>query len=308
MKAIGAVDIGGTKIAVGVVNELGELLTSQEVPTQAERGPQDGLNRILNLLLQAAAESRVQLDGIGIGSTGPVDPLTGIVGDLEFLPGWKDFNLVGQLSKRFSLPVYMENDADAASLGESYWGAGKDASRFIYVTVSTGIGVGIVIDGQLYRGAAGAHPEIGHHVIDPAGPQCTCGARGCWESLASGPAMARWLDDPKFPNAFDVCQAARQGDTSALKAVQRTGYYLGLGLVNLVSYFVPDVIALGGGVMKSRSLFWDEMLATVNTACRYVPLDDVRILPAALGKQVGLLGAAAVWLKRKAGSNGSSKT
>jgi glucokinase len=224
--------------------------------------------------------------------------LSGKIGELEFLPGWKDFNLVGELSEQFSLPVFMENDADAASLGEVYWGAGKDASRFIYVTVSTGIGVGIVIDGQLYRGACGAHPEIGHHVLDPSGPQCYCGARGCWESLASGPAMARWLDDPKLPNAFEVCQAAQNGDGEALKAVHRTGYYLGLGLGNLINCFVPEVIALGGGVMKSRSLFWDEMLAVVNTACRYVPLEKVRILPAVLGRQVGLLGAAAVWLQR----------
>jgi glucokinase len=304
MKHIGAVDIGGTKIAVGMVNESGTLLASQEMPTWAESGPQDGLNRIVTLLQQSVVDSGFCLDGIGIGSTGPVDPFTGEVGEVEFLPGWKDFNLVGELSERLSLPVFMENDADAASLGELLWGSGKNASRFIYVTVSTGIGVGIVIDGQLYRGAAGAHPEIGHHVIDPAGPPCTCGARGCWESLASGPAMVKWLDDPHLPNAYEVCQAARQGDGRAMESVKRTGYYLGLGLTNLINCFVPDVIALGGGVMKSSSLFWEEMLTVIHSACRYVPLEQVSILPASLGKQVGLLGAAAVWFTRKAGIDG----
>ena len=226
---------------------------------------------------------------------GPVYPLTGKLGRIEFLPGWEGLDLVDELQRAFGVSAAIENDADAAALGESAWGAGKGAQRFIYLTVSTGIGGGIVLDGRLYRGADGSHPELGHHVIDPSGPLCFCGARGCWESLASGPALA--LRGGRA-TALEVCEAARQGDVEALAAVEQEGAVLGIGLANLVTMFVPDVIALGGGVMQSWDLFTDKITAIIRTSCGLVPYEKTRLLPASLGRDAGLVGAAQVWIKR----------
>lgn len=303
---IGAVDIGGTKIAVGIVDESGRVLARAERPTAPERGLADGLGRITTMLQETAARAGGKLRGIGVGCTGPVDPLSGMIGDVEFLPGWEGANLAGELSRTFNICAAIENDADAAALGEAAWGAGRGAHRFIYVTVGTGIGGGLVFDGQLYRGVDGAHPEIGHHVIDPSGPACFCGARGCWESLASGPAMVRWMRenglagirDPETFDARSICAAAERGEPLAQATVAREAHYLGLGLANLVTLFVPDVIALGGGLMRSRHLFWEPILETIRATCGLVPSAKVRLVPAALGPDAALIGAARVWLHR----------
>ncbi len=292
---IGAVDIGGTKIAVGMVDDSGRLLARLENPTDPQRGPDYGLNLICKMLRQTASQAGSSLQGIGVGCTGPVDPLTGTLELNGFLPGWEGMCLTDELSRCFGVSVAMENDADAAALGETAWGAGRGAKRFLYITVSTGIGGGLVFDGKLYRGVDGAHPEIGHHVIDPAGPQCSCGARGCWESLASGPALAhRGRQD----TAQAVCSLAEAGDPVALAAIEREGYYLGLGLANMVTIFTPEVIALGGGVMRSRGLFWEAIQTAIRRNCGLVPHEKTRLVPAALGSDAGLLGAACVWLHR----------
>jgi glucokinase len=291
---IGAIDIGGTKIAAGVVHPDGYLLSSEQAPTQPERGLEDALQRIA-AMLQRCADGR-PLVGVGIGCTGPVDPLVGEVGKVEFLPGWEGGNLSLGLEKLTGLLTVVENDADAAALAEAAWGAGKGAGRFLYVTLSTGIGAGLVLDGRLYRGVGGAHPEIGHHVLQADGPVCPCGAHGCWEALASGTALAALL--PPL-NAEQICQQAEAGDPQALQAVGQVAHYMGVGLANLVTLYTPDVIALGGGLMKSRLLFWQTILDTIAEQCRLVPYEHTRLLPAKLGEQVGLVGAAAAWLNRQ---------
>jgi glucokinase len=200
----------------------------------------------------------------------------------------------------------MENDADASALGEAGWGAAQNKSRLIYVTVGTGIGAGIILDGRLYRGVDNAHPEIGHHVIDPAGPLCSCGFRGCWESLAAGPAMVNWLEaeaPADYPHrsaltAKRVCDLARNGDDWAKRAVAREAYYLGLGLANLVTMFAPGAIVLGGSVMKSADLFLDEVRKIIRGSCRFVPWDKTELLMASLGEDANLIGAARVWYHR----------
>ena len=190
---IGAVDIGGTKIAVGMVDEGGNVLSKAEFPSDG--GDYGGcLDLIVNKLRETARAAAVEISGIGIGSTGPVNPFTGEFGAVDFLPGWHGRNIVEDLERLFHVQAAMENDADAAVLGEAAWGIGKNKPKLIYVTIGTGIGGGMVLDGQLYRGVDGAHPEFGHHVIDPAGPVCSCGFRGCWESLATGPAMVAWVE------------------------------------------------------------------------------------------------------------------
>ena len=291
---IGAVDIGGTKIAVGMLDRDGKILARSQSPSGAQLGLQEGLELIFSLLRATAGQAGGALEGIGVGCTGPVDPLTGRLGRIEFLPGWEGHDLVAGLKKAFGVTAFLENDADAAALGELAWGAGRGAKRFIYLTVSTGIGAGMVFDSRLYRGADGAHPEAGHHVIDPSGPQCFCGARGCWESLAGGPALAA---RGGRPSAREVCQAAEQGDPTARAAVEREASYLGLGLANLVTLFVPDVIALGGGVMRSRHLFMEKIGQTIRENCGLVPFEKTRLVPARLGADAVLAGAAQVWIK-----------
>jgi len=304
---IGAIDIGGTKIAAGIVNETGQILARAECPTDSARSFADGLRRMTTMLRETAAQvgAAAQLRGIGIGCTGPVNPQAGTLGHVEFLPEWSGANLVAELTREFGVTAAIENDADAAALGEAAWGAGRGAHSFLYITVSTGIGGGLVIDGQLYRGVEGAHPEIGHHVIDPSGPLCFCGAYGCWESLASGSALARFVKtdgDPEWLSAFEnldarsICAAAERGNARALAAVAREGHYLGLGLANLITLFIPDVIALGGGLMNSRHLFWGKIQETIQANCGLVPFEKVRLVPAALGPETGLAGAAQVWL------------
>jgi glucokinase len=304
--AIGAVDIGGTKIAIGIVREGGSIATHEEIPTAARDGFDAAMDVIWKTLDRLRTKSGVDLRGIGIGCTGPVDPFTGEIGVVDFLPGWNGRNPVHTLHRMSGLSVAMENDADAAVLGEAAYGAGRDKKNLIFVTIGTGIGGGIVVDGRLYRGVRGAHPEIGHHTIDASGPQCFCGARGCWEVLARGPAIAERLmrespSDYAQLTAKDVCALARKSDAAALREVGREGRYLGLGIANLITLFTPELIVLGGSVMESADLFMPAIREVVNTQCGLVPAAQVELRTAALGNDAALIGAAVVWLHRFGG-------
>jgi glucokinase len=298
---LGAVDIGGTKIAVGAIRDDGTIVTQCECPTDPARGFPHAIELIKQMLHSISPEGS-KFKGIGIACPGPLDPDTGIIGDVGTLPGWQGGNLTAELEHEFGVTVAVENDADAAALAEAKWGTSKNHQSFIYVTVSTGIGGGIIFSGQLYRGVGGAHPELGHQVLDSAGPLCYCGSRGCWESLASGSAMVSWMRE-HYPNdsassASEICQRARMSDPAALCVLERQGYYLGLGLANLVTLFTPDVISLGGGLMKSSSLFLENVLAVVRKTCTQVPVEKTRIVLASLGQDAALLGAAQTWLCR----------
>jgi glucokinase len=301
---IGAVDIGGTKIAAGIVDDRGKVLSRVECPTDAARAYSSGLAQMIRLLRESAQIARVELSGIGIGSTGWVYPFTGEFGDVDFLPAWKGCNPVKDLAREFNVRAALENDGDAAALGEAAWGAGKGKSRLIYVTVGTGIGGGIILDGELYRGADRSHPEVGHHVVDASGPVCTCGFRGCWEALATGPAMAAWFQSKapsgrqtaEGPSAKEIFQLAKEGDALAQEAITREAYYLGLGLANLINLFVPDRIVLGGSVMKSVSL--DNLRKVIAQGCRFVPFEKTELALASLGDDANLIGAARVWHHR----------
>jgi len=297
---IGAIDIGGTKIAAAVVDDRGRIITRSECPTESERGFPDGLQRTIGMLRETAARVGAKLRGIGIGCTGPVDPFTGVLGTVDLLPGWQGGALVEGIAASFGVSVAMENDADAAGLAEAAWGAGRGKQRFLYVTVGTGIGVSIILDGVLYRGVDGSHPEIGHQVIDASGPLCYCGAQGCWESLASGPGIAAWAKTQIGGDLTtkQLCELAEAGDAAALSVMERQGYYLGLGLANLVTIFCPDMIALGGGVMESSHLFLDRARQVVRQISTLVPSEKAELAVATLGADTPLVGAAQVWHHR----------
>lgn len=309
VQLIGAVDIGGTKIAVGMIDDEGKVRGHLQCPTDAAGGYSRALENIRRMIETTARTAGVEIAGIGIGSTGPVDPITGEFGNVNFFPGWKGENPVKDLAAIFRVNVAMENDGDAAALGEAAWGAGKDKTRLIYITVGTGIGNGLIFDGHLYRGVDYSHPEMGHHVLDPSGPLCDCGAHGCWESLAAGPAMTAWMQKEageKYPNRADlsakrICELAEAGDELAQRAVEREAYYLGLGLANLVTMFMPDAIVLGGSVMKSAHLFLDGIRKVIRQSCGLVPFEKTELKLASLGEDANLIGAAQVWHHRFSG-------
>jgi glucokinase len=304
---IGAVDIGGTKIAVGAVDDDGKVHARSETPTDGQNYAA-GLEAIVQMLKGISTTSNVLFRGIGIGATGPVDPISGEFGDVDFLPGWRGKNLVRDLDAALQLRAAIENDGDAAALAEAGWGAGRNRTRLIYITVGTGIGGGIIFDGKLYRGVDGAHPEVGHQVLDASGPECSCGFRGCWESLAAGPAMVDWIER-HAPSGYlhregitakRICDLARQGDALAQQAVEHEAHYLGLGIANLITMFTPDAIVLSGSVMKSADLFLDRIRGVIRKGCRFVPAEKTQLTLASLGDDTNLIGAARVWHYRYA--------
>jgi glucokinase len=309
---IGAVDIGGTKIAAGIIDSEGRMLARRVCPTDPRLGWEAALDRTAAMLKEAAGEAGGGFEGIGIGCTGPVDPATGCIGTADLLPGWLGSPVVARLSSEFGISAALENDADSAALAEARWGLGKGAECFVYVTISTGIGAGVVHRGLLYRGAGGGHQELGHLAVDSSGPRCYCGLDGCWEALASGTAMEAWYaaqpDSPGPAGAADICAAAKRGEPLAGRAVEREAWYIAAGLVNVATAFCPDVIALGGGVMQSAPLFLDRVRALVRSRVTQVPVDRLLIDVAALGADAGLKGAACAWLHRFGDPEGLQRT
>lgn len=305
------VDIGGTNIVAAMIDSRdAEVVSRRTIPTEAQRGPLDGFDRLGNLIesiIQEAGLTIGQMRGIGVGCTGPVDSIKGRVNNPYTLPTWDDAPLVEHLTERFKLPVVLLNDAHAAALGEHWAGSGRGTQHMIYITVGTGIGSGIILNGRLHRGVGLMAGEIGHQVIDINGPDCYCGARGCLEMLAAGPAIVRIAAERAAPDgallrlvdhdrsritAQAVYEAAVEGDSTALGILQQTGFYLGVGVANLLNTLAPEVVILGGGVMLGWSLIAPTMLETIRQRDSMVPFSQTRIVPASLKLNAGVIGAA----------------
>jgi len=307
-KVIVGIDLGGTIVRAGTFDSQGKLLIVHETPIEAARGPELGLKKIQEFIEQVLTESGTKsLIGIGIGSTGPLDPIRGIINNPFTLPTWDNVAIVEWMQKSFSVPVTLENDADAAALGEFWQGAGRDAKRLYGVTVGTGIGTALIIDGQIYRGLEGSHPEGGHMVLDPSGPLCYCKMRGCWESLCAGPAIERQTREANLTGshlleisegdrekitARIVCEAARMRDPAALSIVEKVSEYFTQAILNVAILFAPHVIVLSGGVMRSVDLFMPAIQRTMQAYREMVPTHRIQIVPAQLGYYAGLYGSA----------------
>lgn len=299
------IDIGGTTSRVAAVSDGGTVLVKRTVPTQPELGPAHAVATLEHLIGEVAAEADAEISAIGVGVTGPVDRLTGIVDNPYTLGGWGRIDLASALRQRFLVPVTVDNDANAAALGEWWQGAGRAARRFAAITIGTGIGAGLLIDGQVQRASDGRHGEAGHQILDPHGPECYCGARGCWEVLAAGPALTRMGQEAPLDSlihqlshgrldAIDgplVALAARRGDSAATEIVRETGQWIGLGLVNLAAIFCPDVVVLGGSVSHNFELLRPTVDDTLAAHAAMVPI-DFRLLAATTGDDAGVLGAA----------------
>lgn len=297
------IDLGGTTVRAGVLTRAGDLLYTASTPIEAALGPQTGLARIERLVEQVVgAAGDVSLQAIGIGSTGPVDRVRGAIQNPYTLPTWEDVDIVHPLAHHFHVPVTLDNDANAAALGEYWLGAGQGAARLYLFTVGTGVGTAFVFNGAIYRGQGGIHPEAGHMLVDPSGPQCYCGGRGCLESLIAGPSIAHWartwaLDDALPQDARQIADLARGGHRAAQTVIERAAGYLALGLINAIMLLVPDVVLFGGGVMQNYDLFEPVLQAAVTRHSVLVPGAVVRLAPARLGDKAGVVGAGyAAWM------------
>ena len=269
-----AIDIGGTKLAAGIVNTAGSILVRREVPTLAAEGPERVLDRLTRLAQDVLAAPRVSdeaIQRIGIGCAGPVDRQAGLILNPPNLPGWVCVPLVERIEKALGRPAVLENDANAAALGEFRYGAGKGGSSLVYLTVSTGIGSGIILNGKIWHGVKDGAGEVGHMTLLPDGPICGCGNRGCLEALASGPSIARrarealatgqpsrLLDAGEF-TAADVVRLAQEGDAIAAEVWDETVRYLGLGVAAIVTILAPERVVIGGGVTQAGDFLFEPL-------------------------------------------------
>ncbi len=301
------IDLGGTNVRVGSFSADGNFLQALDAPIEVGKGPQAGLAKIKTLIDQVRLAENADLLAIGIGSTGPLDRERGCIQNPYTLPGWEDVNIVGTFHAHYDVPVAFENDADAAALGEFWQGAGADVERLLMVTVGTGIGTGLILNGEIYRGMNGEHPEGGHVLVDPLGPKCYCGANGCWESLASGTAIGKLAREHADESAFlmeqgagdkgkitggMVFDGARAGDGYCLQLVDCSAARLALGLVSAMMMLLPDRVVMTGGVLKSYVLLEERFLTVLKQHEILIPQIIERIQFAALGQNAGLYGAA----------------
>ena len=309
----GAIDLGGTKLRAVVADLDGSVRGEVIVPTEAEGGPDHVIGRIVDALAEAARGSGVttgDLRGLGVASPGALDLVNGIVHEAPQLPGWDGVPLPRVLSERLGIPVLLENDANAAALGENRFGAGRGTRQMIYFTVSTGVGGGIIIDGRIYHGATGSAGELGHIIVEPNGARCLCGELGCLEAYASGtgiawraaalvdageaPGLERVRRDKGELDGDEIADAARQGDEVALRLFEEAGFYLGIALTNCVNIFNPEMIVLGGGVTSGAGdLFIARAEETMRQLSRKEPLRHVRLVRGELGDRAGPLGMIA---------------
>lgn len=304
------IDLGGTQLRLALVDPAGAVVRRAAAATDLA-GPAAVLGQIERLYGElGAAEARPI--GIGVSAPGPLDSETGSIIAIPTLPGWNDFPLAAALTEAFGLPVVVENDGIAAANGEWRFGAARGARHFVYVTVSTGIGGGVVVDGRLLHGRRGLAGHVGHMIVEPGGPRCSCGAKGCFEALASGSALARaareaaaaWPDSlvakqaPDTITGRDVVEAARTGDALALALLAREAEWLGLGFASLAHLYSPEMIVMGGGVSQAFDLLQDGIAASFRAAAM-PPFREVKLAPAGLGDNAGLAGAAALAWERQ---------
>jgi glucokinase len=319
---VAGVDIGGTNQSVAVASSDGQVLALRRRRLRPGGAAQDVIANVLALLDESLVEARsqigaqndVRLCGIGVGFGGPVDVQRGTVIRSHHVPGWDSYPLRDDLAQRVGAPVVVDNDANAAALGEARFGAGQGHASVLYVNVGTGIGGGVVLNGRLYHGANGMAGEIGHVTVTPDGPPCDCGKRGCLEAVASGrslgrrareaaqrePESARLLveaagDDAAKIEGPHVFTAAAAGDLLATRLIEETAGYLGLALGNVANVLDPSIVVIGGGLSETGEALFTPLRAAVRR--HLLPeLPAPPVVPAALGYEAGVIGAVSLAL------------
>jgi glucokinase len=304
MSHIVAADIGGTHIRVALYepNSVKPIAHQRTRSLANEPGVYDRLERAIESIW-----TKGHVRAIGIASPGPLDPHTGIIIATPNIPEWQNFPLTSRLTEHFKVPAYLDNDANMAGLAEWQFGAGKGHENVVYLTISTGIGGGVISQGCLLQGFRGMAAELGHMTIDPDGPLCGCGQRGHIESFSSGPSIARYvaeqiasgqtsaLQSQTDIGAMQIAEAARAGDALAISAFERAGYYLGIAVANYLAIFDPSILIFGGGVSQVGELLFKPFEESLRKHTFYPHyLDNLVITKAALGDDAGLLGALAL--------------
>lgn len=300
-----AIDIGGTHIrAAAYESDNITPLTHQRTRSRAtEPGTFDRLVK----LIEAAWPKDRSIQAIGMASPGPLDPKTGIVLATPNIPEWVNFPVTEKLSEHFGIPAYLDNDANLAALGEWKFGAGRGHHDVLYLTISTGIGGGVIIDDRVLHGYHGLAAELGHVVVLAGGPTCSCGFKGHLEALAAGPAIVRYVREQLEAgtqselsgdgnlNAYEVAEAAKRGDVLAKSAYERAGEYLGIGVASFLHAFDPSIVILGGGVSRSGPLLFEPFETSLRShVFNSHYLENLIITTAALDDDAGLLGALAL--------------
>ncbi len=304
MEVIVTADIGGTHIRVAVFHKEGSKpIRQKRIATKGKDPAHVRLNNLIAELIQPGD----QVLAISAAAPGPTDPKLGLVLNAPNIAGWENLPLARIITSRVNVPVYLGNDANLAALGEWRFGAGRGHNDLVYLTISTGIGGGVICDGHLLLGHRGLAAELGHITVDPAGPMCGCGHRGHLEAFSSGTAIARYvagqlasgrtssLTAIPSPSARDISAAADAGDPLAVESLERAGHYLGIAIANYLHIFNPSIVILGGGVSSSGAHFFLPMRQSLKE-CVFAPgyLDNLTVTTAALGDDVGLLGALAL--------------
>lgn len=312
------VDMGGTKILSAVIDAEGNILGTAKVPTKADRGPSVVIDRIADSIRKAINKSGVatsSIQAVGIGAPGPLDPATGVV---IFAPNlrWKNVRLKEELEARVGFPTFVDNDVNVGTLGEHVFGAGQGFQNVVGIFVGTGIGGGIILQGELFHGASKTAGEIGHIIVKAGGPRCGCGTRGCLEAIASRTAMTKQFQKAIKKGQKSVLSELTGGDLSAirsgvlakairlndkltLKVIKKTTKYLGVGIGSIVNFLNPEMIVLGGGVVEALDdTFLNDIRAAAEKYALPNTLSGVQIVPAKLGDNAGILGAAALARQR----------
>jgi glucokinase len=306
-------DLGGTNIKSGVVDDRGQIVAKLSRPTRPETGPDGVLASMVDAAREAADAAKIplaQIAGVGIGCPGPLDFQKGLVKAAPNLPGWDHVPVRDHIARALGRPAVLENDANAAAFGEFWVGAGRDVQDMVMLTLGTGVGSGLVVEGKIIHGADGLGGEAGHLIVQPNGRRCGCGQRGCLEQYASASSVPRRALDAMAAgrrtilkptradgaeiDAQDVFAAAQQGDELALGIVEETAFYLGIGCVNLCRLLDPQMIVFAGGMIHAGEFLFDRVRRVFGEHSWTITDNHVQIVPAKLGSDAGLIGAAAV--------------
>ena len=309
------VDIGGTKVAAGLVDSSGAIESQLRVPMVSNASADAGLNSVLSAIdsVLNAVKNRGEVRAIGICAPGPLDPQTGVILNPPNLPCWRDFPLAKKVADIYCVPVKVDNDANSAAFAEARWGAGREYRNIFYATVGTGIGTGIILDSRIYHGRTGAAGEGGHVSIDYRGPRCSCGKLGCIEILASGPAIAKRAraklaaagskssallelakGNPEAVTTEMVGKAYAAGDPVAQETLRETIDLLSLWLGNMVDVLDPEAIIIGGGATTVLLPLFDQITELLPKYCVNPRANEIAVLPAHYGAESGIAGGAAL--------------
>ncbi len=301
-----AADLGGTNLRMAAIEINGNVCHRLKIETpKAERAEE-----IVRVIVESAqtcrdaVKEKGKISGFGLAVAGTVNPLNGVISNAPNVPCLEGFPLPDILSRELDLPVILENDANAAAVGENWLGASKDFQNSICVTLGTGVGGGIIIDGKVLRGADGTAAEIGHICVEPFGAPCGCGSLGCVEQYSSAQAIVRLTREleSQYPKsdltekynltALEIYEAGKDGDELALEVFRRQGFYLGIALADLINILNPDVIVMGGGAAAGWDLFMPHARAQIRLRAYRQPAERVKLVTAACGDDAGILGAA----------------